>query len=76
MAGKKIDFFISYTGSDLAWAEWVDYCLKQAGYSTIVQFNDFSAGRNIINEGSHEVKTVRADASAAVLTTLDTSCRA
>src|SRR4051812_42267517 len=50
MAGKRADFFISYTGPDRPWAEWVDYRLKQAGYSTIVQFNDFSAGRNIINE--------------------------
>jgi hypothetical protein len=31
---------------------------------------------SLIMQGSHEVKTVKADASAVVLTTLDTSYRA
>jgi tetratricopeptide (TPR) repeat protein len=50
MSDKKIDFFISYTNSDLPWAEWIDFQLRQAGYSTIVQFANFGAGRNFINE--------------------------
>jgi len=59
MPSKKFDFFISYTNSDLAWAEWVDFRLKQAGYSTIVQFADFSAGGNIINEMHTALKSAK-----------------
>jgi len=33
--GKK-DFFISYTGADRQWAEWIAWHLEQAGYSTII----------------------------------------
>lgn len=47
---KEIDFFISYAIRDLAWAEWVDFRLRRAGYSTIVQFADFRAGHNIVSK--------------------------
>src|SRR5688572_13823157 len=29
----RCDFFVSYTGVDTAWAEWVAWQLKQAGYT-------------------------------------------
>jgi hypothetical protein len=38
------DFFISYTGSDRTWAEWVAWQLEEAGYTTILQAWDFEAG--------------------------------
>ena len=47
MATAK-DFFISYTGADVAWAEWVAQTLEDAGYKTILQAWDFRPGDNFI----------------------------
>ncbi|MCB9833877.1 MAG: tetratricopeptide repeat protein [Planctomycetes bacterium] len=47
-ADPKYDFFISYTKVDEAWARWIDQELKTAGFSTIVQFADFGAGRSFM----------------------------
>ena len=41
-----VDFFVSYTGHDRDWAIGLDQCLKQAGYSTIIQAVDFVPGTN------------------------------
>jgi hypothetical protein len=38
----EIDFFISYTGKDKAWAEWIAWELEAASYKTIIQAWDFS----------------------------------
>jgi TIR domain len=35
MASK--DFFISYTGADQVWAEWIADTLERAEYSTVLQ---------------------------------------
>lgn len=40
----SIDFFISYTGKDKAWAEWIAWQLEAAGYSTVIQAWDFRSG--------------------------------
>ncbi len=45
-----IDFFISYNRADLAWAEWIDWQLRQAGYTTVVQVFDFRPGCNFVVE--------------------------
>lgn len=42
------DFFISYTGVDESWAEWVGYVLEEAGFTTIIQAWDFRPGSNFI----------------------------
>jgi tetratricopeptide (TPR) repeat protein len=42
------DFFISYTGNDRAWAEWVAWILEEAGYSVVMQAWDFCAGENFV----------------------------
>lgn len=42
------DFFISYTGRDVAWAKWLDWVLREAGYSTVTQVFDFHAGQNFV----------------------------
>jgi hypothetical protein len=42
------DFFISYTGVDQTWAEWIAWCLEDAGYTVIVQAWDFRPGHNFI----------------------------
>lgn len=47
-AGK--DFFISYTGADRGWAEWIGWHLEKEGYSTVVQAWDFRPGCNFILE--------------------------
>ena len=44
------DFFISYNRADVAWAEWIDWRLRKAGYSTRVQVYDFRPGANFVAE--------------------------
>jgi tetratricopeptide (TPR) repeat protein len=46
------DFFISYTGADVAWAEWVAQTLEDAGYRTVLQAWDFRPGENFIQRMS------------------------
>ncbi|ADP78938.1 toll/interleukin-1 receptor domain-containing protein [Pseudofrankia inefficax] len=38
------DFFVSYTGKDRAWAEWLAWQLEDAGHSVLIQAWDFVAG--------------------------------
>ncbi len=42
------DFFISYNSADRAWAVWIDWLLRDSGYSTIIQANDFRPGENFV----------------------------
>ncbi len=42
------DFFISYTGADRAWAEWVAWQLEAQGYGVVIQAWDFHAGGNFV----------------------------
>jgi TIR domain len=44
------DFFVSYTKTDKAWAEWIAWTLEAAGYSTVIQAWDFLAGSNFVLE--------------------------
>jgi tetratricopeptide (TPR) repeat protein len=44
------DFFISYTGKDSRWAEWIAMQLEEAGYHTIIQAWDFRPGSNFVAE--------------------------
>jgi tetratricopeptide (TPR) repeat protein len=46
--GQAADFFVSYTGADRAWAEWVAWQLEQADYHVIVQAWDFEPGDNFV----------------------------
>jgi hypothetical protein len=48
MAEATADFFVSYTGADKAWAEWVAWQLEAAGYQVIVQAWDFEPGDNFV----------------------------
>jgi hypothetical protein len=45
-----VDFFISYTGVDAEWAEWIAWLLEDAGYTTRIQAWDFTAGSNFVGE--------------------------
>jgi tetratricopeptide (TPR) repeat protein len=44
------DFFISYTGVNRSWAEWIAVQLEAAGYSTLLQAWDFRPGGDFLHE--------------------------
>ncbi|MFF4502673.1 toll/interleukin-1 receptor domain-containing protein [Streptomyces sp. NPDC001401] len=43
---RTLDFFVSYTGADRAWAAWIAWELEAAGYGVLVQEWDFVPGSN------------------------------
>ncbi|WP_322780446.1 TIR domain-containing protein, partial [Frankia sp. Cas4] len=47
------DFFVSYTGRDQAWAEWIAWTLEAAGYRVVIQAWDFGAGTGFV-EAMHQ----------------------
>jgi hypothetical protein len=52
--GKTVtDFFISYTGVDRSWAEWIAWQLEAAGYTTVLQAWDFRPGANFVLAMQH-----------------------
>jgi len=48
MATSRRDFFISFNGADLAYAEAIDKALKEAGFTTYFHPVDLAAGGNIL----------------------------
>jgi tetratricopeptide (TPR) repeat protein len=64
------DFFISYTGADQAWAEWIADTLERAGRRTVLQAWDFRPGENFLrrmDEALAEANRVLAVLSPAYL---------
>jgi hypothetical protein len=47
------DFFISYTGTDERWAEWIAWTLEAANFTVIIQKWDFKAGSNFVLNMHH-----------------------
>ena len=45
-----VDFFVSYTGADRAWAEWIAWQLEAAGYTTLLQAWDFRPGGDFLHQ--------------------------
>jgi hypothetical protein len=45
---QAADFFVSYTGADRAWAEWIAWQLEAKGYQVLVQAWDFEPGDNFV----------------------------
>jgi tetratricopeptide (TPR) repeat protein len=45
---QRCDFFVSYTGADTAWAEWIAWQLREAGYEVTIQAWHFRPGMNFI----------------------------
>jgi tetratricopeptide (TPR) repeat protein len=43
-----VEFFVSYTAADRAWAEWIAWQLEAAGYQVLLQAWDFRPGDNFI----------------------------
>jgi hypothetical protein len=52
----RIDFFVSYTGSDEGWAEWIAWQLKEAGYQVRIQKWHFDAGSDFMAEMDEAVR--------------------
>jgi hypothetical protein len=46
---SAVDFFISYSPSDIRWAEWIAWQLELAGHRTLLQAWDFVPGTNFID---------------------------
>ena len=59
------DFFISYTGVNRAWAEWIAVQLETAGYSTVLQSFDFRPGSDFVHQ--MQAATNTAERTVAVL---------
>jgi hypothetical protein len=47
-SAQSCDFFVSYTGVDTTWAEWIGWQLKEAGYQVTVQAWHFRPGMNFV----------------------------
>ena len=47
---KHKDFFISYTGKDSQWAQWIAFELEAAHYTTLIQAWDIRPGSNFVAE--------------------------
>jgi hypothetical protein len=62
---ERRDFFISYTGQDKPWAEWIAAQLDAAGYTIFFQAWDFRPGSNFVAEMDHAAK--RAERTLLVL---------
>ena len=46
----KPDFFVSRTGADAAWAEWIAWQLEAHGYRVVIQDWDFGPGVNFVHK--------------------------
>ena len=43
---RLLDFFVSYTSADEAWARWITSELTAAGYNVFAQYKDIVAGHD------------------------------
>jgi tetratricopeptide (TPR) repeat protein len=53
------DFFVSYTQTDRAWAEWLAWELEAAGYTTVLQAWDMPPGTAFVHAMDQAVQTCR-----------------
>ncbi|TQL21294.1 FxSxx-COOH system tetratricopeptide repeat protein [Streptomyces sp. SLBN-134] len=67
MTDHAQQFFISYAGTDRAWAEWVGWHLEQAGHQVILDVWDWRTGDNFVQRMDEALK--RADAVIALFST-------
>jgi tetratricopeptide (TPR) repeat protein len=51
------DFFISYTGVNRSWAEWIAVQLEAAGHSTVLQAWDFRPGADFLHQMQQATST-------------------
>jgi Tfp pilus assembly protein PilF len=55
----QVDFFVSYTSADRAWAEWIAWQLKQDGASVVLQAWDMVPGRDFVHEMQKATTTAK-----------------
>jgi tetratricopeptide (TPR) repeat protein len=60
----QVDFFISYSAADRAWAEWIAWQLEAAGFTTLLQVWDFRPGTDFVHQMHQAVQ--QADRTIAV----------
>lgn len=65
MDEPSVDFFISYTRPDRAWAIWIERQLRDAGFSAILDVLDFRPGSNFMLE--MDSATQKAERTVAIL---------
>src|SRR5919199_6009627 len=51
------DFFVSFNRADQAWADWIAWTLKEAGYSVWFQPWDFKGSVAAVIEQGHRAST-------------------
>ena len=56
---EAADFFVSYTGADRTWAEWIAWQLEAEGYQVVVQAWDFTPGHDWVREMQHATATAK-----------------
>jgi TIR domain/SIR2-like domain len=56
---EQIDFFVSYTNADRAWAEWIAWQLEGIGYSTSIQAWDSLPGHDFVVWMDHAIRRAR-----------------
>ena len=61
----QLEFFISYTAADRAWAEWIAWQLEAAGSTTVLQAWDFQPGDDFVHQMQQAVQ--QADRTIAVV---------
>jgi TIR domain-containing protein len=54
-----VDFFVSYTGADQAWAEWIAEQLEDAGYTALLQAWDFRPGSDFLHQMQQATSTAK-----------------
>jgi tetratricopeptide (TPR) repeat protein len=54
-----VDFFVSYTSSDLQSAKWTSDVLTAAGFKVLIQARDFDVGENFVSLMDRAVRTAR-----------------
>ena len=62
MPDPATEFFVSYTGADQAWAEWIADQLEAAGHPVVLQAWDFRPGENFVlrmNQALEQAEQVR-----------------
>lgn len=62
---RRIDFFVSYTGADESWAEWIAWQLKTAGFQVRIQKWHFEPDSDFMSEMNEAV--TKAQHTIAVL---------
>lgn len=55
----QVDYFVSYTSADRAWAEWIAWLLKESGSSVVLQAWDMVPGHDFVHEMQKATTTAK-----------------